>query len=236
MNSQTKALILRESSLAMLEELFENSDVSEALESSKDVIENFITVMDKDPTAIAGLVSLSAHDFYTYNHSLDVSVYSLGLGMMLGYSGAELQELGEGALLHDIGKRHVDVDIITKPGALDDDEWAQMKKHPEYGLLILNEHNASEAIQACAFEHHENMLGKGYPLSLPAEEIHPMAKIIAITDTYDALTTQRTYNKPMSPKEALNFMKNKLAGRYDDDFLKAMYSALFKMDSLQKKA
>ncbi len=230
-STNEKAFLLRESSKSLIEELFESPEVEDALDCSNQVIQEFMHFMDTDPAALTQLIKLSSHDFYTYNHSLDVSIYSLGLGKIIGYSGKDLQELGEGALVHDIGKRQVHVDIITKAGPLDDMEWMQMRKHPLYGLKILNDHNVSNAIKACAFEHHENMMGTGYPQKLPGSEIHPFARIIAITDTYDALTTQRTYNVPKTPEEALNFMKNKLKGKYDEDFLEAMYSVLFKLKS-----
>ncbi len=226
---QDKASILRESSMAMLEELFESPEVGPALKEAKNVINNFVSFMDQEPEAMGHLISLSGHDFYTYNHSLDVCIYSLGVAQAVGYEGDELKELGEGALLHDIGKRHVSVDIICKDGPLDDMEWAQMQKHPEFGLIILNEHDVSEAIKACCFEHHENFLGNGYPQQLDGEEIHPMARIVALTDTYDALTTKRSYNKPMAPKDAVMFMKEKLFTRYDKDLLEAMHQALFRL-------
>ena len=228
-----KALILRESSISLVEELFESPDVDQALDGSKEIIKNFVKFMDHDAQAMVHLVGLSTHDFYTYNHSLDVGIYSLGLGQIVGYSGSELQRLGEGALLHDIGKRQVSVDIICKNGPLDDIEWAQMKKHPNYGLQILDDYDVSEDIKACCFEHHESTLGNGYPQGLQGHEIHPMAKIIAITDTYDALTTQRSYNRPKLPVEALEFMIGKLAERYDKNFLNAMYSILFQLKTPQ---
>src|SRR5690606_799929 len=103
---------------------------------------------------------------------------------VVGYSEKDLMELGRGALFHDIGKREVDVNIICKNGALDDVEWAQMQKHPTYGLQILSLYETSEAMKACCFEHHENFLGNGYPQGLQGHEIHPMARIIALTDTF----------------------------------------------------
>lgn len=229
LDARTKALILRESSLTLAEEIFEQPDVSKALDDSKALITEFIQFMEKEPEGMAHLVSLSSHDFYTYNHSLDVGIYSLGLGAAIGYSGEELAELGRGALFHDIGKRNVDVEIICKKGGLNDVEWAQMQKHPQFGLRILTDYNCSEAMKACCFEHHESFLGNGYPQALTGPEIHPMARIVAITDTYDALTTKRSYNEPMSPSDALEFMRNKLGGKYDPDMLNAMYSVLFKM-------
>ena len=105
-----------------------------------------------------------------------------------------------------------------------------MQKHPQYGLLILNENpNVSDAIKAACFEHHESFQGNGYPQQLTKDEIHAFARIVAITDTYDAMTTQRSYNVPLTPVDAVTMMKEKLAGRYDPDMLKAMYSVLFKL-------
>ena len=228
--SVDKALILRESSLALIEEIFETPDVATALDQTKDLVDEFVGFMGQEPEAISHLISLSSHDFYTYNHSLDVGIYCLGLGKAVGFNEKDIKELGQGAILHDIGKRNVSVDIICKNGPLDDVEWAQMQKHPQYGLQILNEFDVSDEIKACCFEHHESFLGNGYPQQLDGDEIHPMARIVAITDTYDALTTKRSYNQPMTPKDALNFMNQKLANRYDPDMMKAMYSVLFKME------
>ncbi|MES2856454.1 MAG: HD domain-containing phosphohydrolase [Bdellovibrionota bacterium] len=223
-----KAQILRESSLTLAEEIFEQPDVEQALTDSKELISNFITFMEQEPAGMAHLISLSSHDFYTYNHSLDVGIYSLGLGQITGYATEDLLELGRGALFHDIGKRNVHVDIICKQGTLDDVEWAQMQKHPQFGLRILTDYGCSEAMKACCFEHHESFLGNGYPQQLTGPEIHNMARIVAITDTYDALTTKRSYNQPMSPKDAVEFMSTKLKAKYDPDILKALNSVLFK--------
>lgn len=230
LNPFDKAKILRESSVALMEDLFENPDVNTALDESRPIITDFIDLMETAPEAMAFMISLSGHDFYTYNHSLDVSIYSLGLGKALGYDKVNLEELGVAALFHDIGKRNVPLEILCKKGGLDDTEWEQMKMHPQYGLAILNKHpNMSDAIKAACFEHHESWAGNGYPQQLVADEIHPFARIVAITDTYDAMTTQRSYNVPMTPVDAVTMMKEKLAGRYDPDMLKAMYSILFKL-------
>lgn len=227
---QEKANLLRSSSSIMLQELFEDEDVDKALKDSKEVIHQFVDFIDSEPQAICHLLSLSGHDFYTYNHSLDVSIYSLGLGKALNFDLQTMEELGTGSILHDIGKRHVPVEIICKDGPLDDQEWEKMRQHPQLGLMILNEQEGiSEAVKASCFEHHESCEGNGYPQQLDADEIHPFAKIIAITDTFDAMTTQRSYNTPLSPREALELMKNKLCKRYDPEMLEAMHSVLFKL-------
>ncbi|MES3037186.1 MAG: HD-GYP domain-containing protein [Bdellovibrionota bacterium] len=227
-----KAKILRESSLAMMEDLFENPDVNKALDESRPIIKDFIHLMEEEPDAMAYMISLSGHDFYTYNHSLDVSIYALGLGSTLGFDKKHLEELGVGSLFHDIGKRNVDLDILCKKGGLDDHEWEQMKKHPQFGLLILEQNpGISDAIKAAAYEHHESWSGNGYPQQISGQEIHPFARIVAITDTYDAMTTQRSYNVPMKPFDALTMMKEKLTGRYDPEMLRAMYAVLFKLQA-----
>lgn len=226
----TKAKILRESSITLMEELYEHPDVNQALDHSRPIITDFIDFMKAEPDAMANLISLSSHDFYTYNHSLDVSVYSLGLAEALGFNKADLEEMGVGALFHDIGKRNVSLDILCKKGPLDDLEWQQMQKHPQFGLVILNNHpTISDAIKAACFEHHESFSGNGYPQQLVGQEIHPMARIVAITDTYDAMTTQRSYNTPLAPVDAVTMMRDKLTGRYDPEMLKAMHSVLFKI-------
>jgi len=232
LNPFEKAKILRESSIAILEDLFETPDVGVALENSKPIVNDLIQFMGEAPEAVGDLISLSGHDFYTYNHSFDVSIYSLGLAQVLGFTKNDLVEMGQGSLFHDIGKRNVSLDILCKKGPLDEHEWAQMKMHPQYGLVILNEHAiASDAIKAACFEHHESWAGGGYPQGISGPEIHPFARIVAITDTYDAMTTQRSYNVPLKPHDALAMMRDKLAGRYDPEMLKAMYSVLFKLKS-----
>jgi HD-GYP domain-containing protein (c-di-GMP phosphodiesterase class II) len=232
LNVREKALVLRESSMSLVEELFETPEVNKALDSARPIIKDFIEFMDAEPEAMAQLISLSGHDFYTYNHSLDVSIYSLGLAEVLAFSKAEIEDLGVGALFHDIGKRQVSLDILCKKGPLNDAEWAQMQKHPQYGLLILNDNdNVSDGVKAACFEHHESFAGNGYPQQLKGEEIHPFGRIIAITDTYDAMTTQRSYNVPLNPTDAVTMMKEKLAGRYDPEMINAMYSVLFRLQT-----
>ncbi len=225
-----KAKILRESSIAIMEDLFEVPDVNAALDAAKPIVTDFINFMEQHPESVHFMLTLSGHDFYTYNHSLDVSIYALGLGAVLGYDKKTLEELGLGSLFHDVGKRNVSLDILCKKGPLDEAEWAQMKMHATYGLQILNQYpGVSEAVKATAFEHHESWEGNGYPQQIRGQEIHPFARIVALTDTYDAMTTQRSYNKPMTPVDALTMMKEKLAGRYDPEMLKAMHSVLFKI-------
>lgn len=231
LQNDDKAVLLRESSIALLEDLFETPDVGRALEESKPIINNLMNFMENAPESMKNLITLSGHDFYTYNHSFDVSIYSLGLGQILGYSKAELEDLGQSSLFHDIGKRMVPLDILCKNGPLSDEEWIQMRKHPQWGLKIIHDSGVkvSDGVKAACYEHHEAFSGTGYPQGLTGQDIHPFARIIALTDTFDAMTTQRSYNIPMKPHDALELMNSKIAPKYDPEMLKAMYSVLFKM-------
>jgi putative nucleotidyltransferase with HDIG domain len=228
-NPAEKALVLKESAFSLIEELFEAPNIKHVLAESKKIVNDFIDLMQSEPSAMANLIGLSSHDFYTYNHSLDVCIYRLGLGQILGINGQDLHTLGQGALFHDIGKRFLKPEIITKEGPLDEAEWEEMKKHPVYGLNILTEHNMNEIVKACCFEHHESRVGNGYPQGLVGNEIHPFARIVAISDTYDALTTKRSYQPPMSPTDAIELMRGKLAGRFDEDMMKVMYHCFMQM-------
>lgn len=232
-----KANLLRESALSFIEEMFEQPDIHKALDDSKPLIQNFIDLMQEEPSAMADLISLSKHDFYTYNHSLDVAIYSLGLGNALTFNQKILHELGVGALFHDIGKRLVSLDILCKQGSLDEQEWLVMQQHPQFGLdLLVEKPDITPGIVAACFEHHEAWSGTGYPQKLMGEEIHPFGRIIAITDTFDAMTTQRSYNIPMSPEAALTMMRDKLVGRYDPEMIKAMSDVLFHLETNKKTA
>jgi HD-GYP domain-containing protein (c-di-GMP phosphodiesterase class II) len=231
LDKKVRGTILKESTFSIIEDLFENPDMDQSLEGAKNAVDDIISFMQNENDAMAELIGLSSHDFYTYNHSLDVCIYSLGLGELVGIKDPNmLKELGRGGLLHDIGKRFISLDIICKKGALDDKEWDEMKKHPAYGLKILSDYpEIQDSIKACVFEHHENFMGNGYPQNLKGEEIHPLARVVAIADTYDALTTKRSYNEPLLPVTALQLMKDKLAVRFDPDLLKAFYEVLFKI-------
>ena len=105
LNALQKATVLRESSMTLMEELFEQPDVSQALENARPIVSDFVQFMDAEPEAMAHLISLSGHDFYTYNHSLDVAIYSLGLAEAVGFRDAELEEMGLGALFHDVNAK-----------------------------------------------------------------------------------------------------------------------------------
>jgi putative nucleotidyltransferase with HDIG domain len=175
-----------------------------AIESSELVEE----VRKKHLATIAALSrSMEAKDYYTGGHTERVSTVAVALASRLGYSGAELDAVEIGALLHDIGKIGIPERILHKPGPLDEDEWKVMKEHPIISEYILSEVDLPATVRQIARSSHERMDGKGYPDGLRGEEIPLPARIALVADAWDALTTDRPYRRGRSVAEALQEMR-----------------------------
>ena len=161
----------------------------------------------KDKNAIKSMIEVTTHDYYTYTHSVDVSTYALAFGDYLGLNEVQLKALGKGAMLHDLGKKRVPLEILNKKGKLTEDEFTVMKNHPSLGIDILKEMGEENEITFAIIEqHHEKLSGQGYPKGLKGDEIHPFAQIVALCDIFNALTTKRSYKKAMSSFDAFKIM------------------------------
>lgn len=153
--------------------------------------------------ALTSLARLKSFDDYTFSHCVNVSILSITLGRHMGLERPELEELGTGAILHDIGKMLVPEKILNKPGKLTDDEFTVIKRHPEYGQEVLTSSAIREGSLLVAMQHHERYDGSGYHKGLARDDIHPYARIAAVADVYDAMTSNRVYQNGMAPEEAL---------------------------------
>lgn len=144
---------------------------------------------------------------YYYAHSLDVCIYSLITGKALNLDNNKLLTLGMGALLHDVGKTKIPESILFKPNSLTPREYEIAKEHARHSYEILNQIPIFKRdIAQIALQHHERCDDSGYPQQLKAAEIHPLAKIVAIADIYDALTSDRVYNRKILPHEAAEYL------------------------------
>ncbi|MBW2466386.1 MAG: HD-GYP domain-containing protein [Deltaproteobacteria bacterium] len=171
--------------------------------------------------------ALEARDDNTSSHSLNVTRYSMLLGEHLGLDEEELRALSQGALLHDLGKIGIPDNILKKPGDLDDAEFEIIKKHPMMTSDILDTLETSHHFAAIARSHHERWDGTGYPDGLYGENIPLLARIVAIADAWDAMTSNRVYRDAMSENIALDiFEREKNSGQWDpylvDKFIKLM--------------
>lgn len=146
-------------------------------------------------------------DNYTYRHSLHVGIVAALIGKLLGKSREEIYFLGQAGLLHDIGKMKIADDLLSKPAHLTDDEYAEMKRHTEYGSQLLQSmDHSNEMLALCALLHHERLDGTGYPEQRTRESIPFECQIISVADVFDAICTDRVYRRGSSPFEAANVL------------------------------
>lgn len=180
------------------------------------VMSMIVEDMSKHKDTMIMLMNISVTDHYLYQHSLNVCIYSTMLGISFGYSNEEIMTLGMGALLHDIGKTQIPLAILQKPSKLSEEEFACMKQHTELGYKMLkDEPNIPLLTAHCAFQHHERIDGSGYPRGIIADDIHPYARWIGLVDSYDAMTTHRTYRPAMLPHQAMEELYAGAGSLYD---------------------
>jgi HD-GYP domain-containing protein (c-di-GMP phosphodiesterase class II) len=184
------------------------------------LMEGVIEDLSGHPDAMMMLTNMNVTDHYLFQHSLNVCIYATMLGLAYGYSKEELMVLGLGALLHDVGKTKVPLELLRKPGPLTIEEFAEIKKHAEYGYLMLKDEPNIPLLSAhCAFQHHERINGSGYPRGLVGNDIHEYARWIGIVDSFDAMTTHRAYRPAMLPHQALETLFTGAGTLYDREMI-----------------
>lgn len=163
-------------------------------------LDGIIDVIIKNNNILGRLRQLEKDNDYTFQHSLDVSMLSTMVGKWLGYTGPELKQLSLAGLFHDIGKLKIPREILYKPGKLNEEEYKLVKQHTIFGYNLLKETmGISKNIALGALQHHEREDGSGYPLGLKSNKIHEFAKIIAVCDVFNAMTSNRIYKEKQSP-------------------------------------
>ena len=175
----------------------------------------------RGPETVAAAVRLMEHDYYTYTHSLHVAIFAVALARACGIDAPDvLASIGRGALMHDCGKVKLPAHVINKPGRLDREEWELMMTHPTHGRDILREAgwNDPVASEVCHC-HHERLDGTGYPRGLVGRAIPEAARIAAICDAYDAMTSDRSYKRAMRGAVALACLRRDERTGYDQAIL-----------------
>ena len=224
--SKMKAVILKENSKIIVKQLFDNNRLGAGIKEAKSVVDGMIDLILGNHAAVYDLMSLKNYDFYTYSHSVNVGVLSIGLGIASGMQKDSILKLGLGAILHDIGKRAIHHDIVNKQGRLTDMEYQVMKTHVVEGDKILRGNSVIPAESLAAIlHHHEKLTGRGYPFGLRGANIDLFGKITAIVDCYDALTTARPYRTAFAPYQALSLITGE-TGDYDPELLKIFVTML----------
>lgn len=191
----------------------------------KRLVRKAVHLIMEDESILLGITTIKNYDEYTFNHSVNVAIYALAMGRRLGFSRGALSELGITAMLHDIGKSKIPIEILNKPSALDDEEWGQMKKHPLAGVeIVLNLKQLGEVNPKMVigiFDHHLKNDLSGYPRLFRKKRVSLFGRIIQIADAYDAMTTPRIYKKlPYTPEQALAIMLKDRDVHFDSILLK----------------
>lgn len=205
--------------------MFKNSNTINNIQEVDTIVTDMVATILHDNFKVSSFITILASDYFTHTHSLNVSVYSICLGKHLGLYKSELEELGISALLHDIGKSKIHSNIINKNGKLTEHEFNEVKKHSMYGWALARQMGiTNKNILAGIRNHHERLDGNGYPDRLKDEQIHIFAKIIAVCDIFDALTTNRTYKNSIGTFNTLVMMKKEMSKHLDtnivDHFIK----------------
>lgn len=178
---------------------------------------------------IQGLAkTIEAKDQYTHGHSERVSLYSMLIARAVGLENYEVELIGKAALLHDIGKIGVDLTYINKPGSLTSEQVNHFRTHPEIGKEILTPINALAGIIPMVYHHHENFDGSGYPAGLEGKTIPLGARILAIADSYDAMTSDRAYRRAMDYKVAVAELRKCSGVQFDGEIVEAFVAAIEK--------
>lgn len=191
------------------------------------LVEEMTQSVLRNPSALISLVRLKNADEYTYMHSVAVCALMIALARQLGLSEEQVSEAGLAGLMHDVGKMSISDEILNKPGRLTDEEFAKVRLHPLYGakILLANKPAASALVYDVCLHHHEKYDGSGYPKKLKGEQISLFARMGAVCDVYDAITSNRPYKEGWGPADSLQRMAQ-WHGHFDPKVLQAFVRAV----------
>ncbi|SFD78631.1 HD-GYP domain-containing protein [Paracidovorax konjaci] len=198
--------------------MFTEARMGRVVDSSeaRSLVEEISDSVTRNPSALISLARLKTADDYTYMHSVAVCALMVALGRQVGLEGDRLRVAGMAGLMHDIGKARIPLSVLNKPGKLTDDEFDVIRSHSEHGhrMLLACGGVDDEVLDAC-LHHHEKMDGTGYPHKLAGEDIGLIARMTAICDVYDAITSDRPYKRGWDPAESLRRMAEWTHGHFD---------------------
>ena len=195
--------------------------------SAKQMVEEISDSVARNPGALISLARLKTVDDYTYMHSVAVCAMMVGLAKQLGLDEAQTRLAGMAGLMHDLGKALMPMEVLNKPGKLTDAEFNIIKTHPTEGhRLLLTGRNVDPLVLDVCLHHHEKTDGSGYPERLRGDEISLFAKMGAVCDVYDAITSNRPYKSGWDPAESLRKMAEWSNGHFDGKVFQAFVKSL----------
>ena len=209
--------------------MFQEARMGKALsaDDALPIVEEITTSVMRNPGALIGLARLKDKDDYTYMHSVAVCALMVSLARQLGLDETQIRQAGLAGLLHDVGKMMTPLEVLNKPGKLTDAEFVMVKNHPADGhkMLLEGEGISDIALDVC-LHHHEKVDGNGYPEKLTNEQISLYAKMGAVCDVYDAITSNRPYKNGWEPAEAIRKMAEWSKGHFDPLIFQAFVKSI----------
>jgi len=187
--------------------LYQDTESSNFMDVTRSITNDLVKAIDDNDAIAVDISALKVSDEYTFKHSVDVATMAMIVSRQYGFNDEQVQQIGVSGLLHDIGKSKIPTEVLNKAQKLTDEEFALIKKHSLLGYEILKDKpELSNAVKMGVLQHHEKINGSGYPMGVTEEQIHIFAKIIAVTDIYDALVTERPYKKAFTPRNAVEMI------------------------------
>jgi len=209
--------------------MFEEARMGKAVDTggALQLVEEITDSVSRNPSALISLARLKTADDYTYMHSVAVCAMMVALSKQLGLDEKQTRLAGVAGLMHDLGKAAMPMDVLNKPGKLTDAEFAIIKRHPEEGhRLLLTGNDVDPMVLDVCLHHHEKTDGSGYPKGLKGDEISLFAKMGAVCDVYDAITSNRPYKAGWDPAESLRRMAEWSNGHFDTQVFQAFVKSL----------
>lgn len=223
-----KAREIRGRAKAVVTSIFQQARMGNSFDASAcaPLVEDIVDSVYRNNDALVSLSRLKLADEYTYMHSVTVCALMVSLGRQLGFDQRECHDAGMAGLMHDLGKASIPLSIINKPGKLTDAEFEIIRTHPERGhALLVDAGVTNQAVLQVCRHHHERMDGKGYPDKLESDRVPLMVRMSAVCDVYDAVTSNRPYNKGWDPAESISRMAS-WKGHFDEEVLRAFIKSL----------
>jgi putative nucleotidyltransferase with HDIG domain len=218
---QEKSNILYSTAVSVVQEVFDRPDQPENLKRSMSTVKHSIDYLSQDKAHFFELMSLARSDFSEYTHAIHVSAYAITLAKQVGIKAFNhVSALGIAAILHDIGKTKIDAKIINKGTSLTDDERHEVERHPQLSYEIVHRLGSiPELSESIILQHHERPNGKGYPHGLVENEIHALSKILSLCDCFDSMTSERSYQKSLTPLQAIETLRTQHKEDYDQQLI-----------------
>ncbi len=211
----------------VLRNSFTQNDVAQTVQVAGELAEMACTLVSRDDFESNDLFEVLHHDYTTFTHSANVALYTTMLAKGLGFSESDIAQITTGGLLHDLGKLEISEAILCKPGRLDEEEFRLIQTHPTIGFRrLMHRTDLSYGQLMMVYQHHERLDGSGYPVGVASDDIHPWAKLCAVVDVFEAVTSNRSYRKPMPHSEAIELLRRDAGTAFDSEMIQCWASTI----------